>query len=659
MDNKLDITVAQIPETLDNLTEATPPALPEAPVQPEKRGFVRRYIYIPLCFAAYLLLDFSFRYFYRFVDGKPLMYFPAMLFTVGWALILTAIAFVLPRIIKRIYMILTIVLYAVLTVVHGVMLNFSGNFMSISSVGFSGDGAAFLEPEYIVLRKAVIVSLVAIVGLMVAAAFLAPREKFRPRTLIIFAAAFAVGVAAILTARAVIVNSSDAEEETAFAWNSYYDANSDSAVYDTFRDQNKCMYMTGLYQYTFRDLHKSLGIFDRMSNADAYAEIEDYARSKSVSPDEMTGTAKGKNLILIQLEAIDSWMMTPEYMPNATALRERSTDFTNYWATVFIQAGTFNSEFITNTGIIPATGKISQKVYTDNTYKYSLANMFAREGYSCNSYHGSEGTVYNRGAIHPNLGYQSYNSGTDMKMPSYQMDSQLIGAYDMFTSDDPFFSFIITFSGHGPYNDESQITKDNIAAARKAVEENVEKYVPFKLTEDELQSYTWAVAHAMETDKFIGELVDKLEADGHIDDTVLVLYADHYNYYLMNDHMQMNMKNAPDVTMLQRVPCFIYNSDVEPQKIDKVVSSLDILPTVANMFALDADLSFFIGNDMYDPDVGGYVVFRNYAWYDGEIYRNSNYAGEVTEYIAQTDDRVYRDSRHCELILQSNYFSTH
>ena len=39
----------------------------------------------------------------------------------------------------------------------------------------------------------------------------------------------------------------------------------------------------------------------------------------------------------------------------------------------------------------------------------------------------------------------------------------------------------------------------------------------------------------METDQFVGELVDSLTQANLLEDTVLIFYADHYNYYMMDD----------------------------------------------------------------------------------------------------------------------------
>ena len=663
----------EVPEIISDTTGNTAVTeTPETPSRPEReivlgeaeiskyargRGFlffVRKYAYLLLCFLSYVVLDFGFRYIYRYLSPIRFLFQPALLFTFGWAMILTAVAFILPRVARRIYMILSVLAFIFFALVHAVFVNTGKGLFSFSQIGFSGDGFAFLAPEYLKFRLLFIATLVLSLILMIAAVLLTTRERYSVKKIAVFIAAFAVGVASIVTSRAVIL-STETEEET-FSWNSaYYDPTSYAHLYQNFTDSNRCMYLTGFYQYTFRDIVKTSGVLDRIANDKYYEEIEEFAANKEIALSRYAGACAGKDLIMIQLEAIDTWMLTKEYMPNTWALRQRSADFTNYYATIFISAGTFNSEFTANTGLIPATGSVSQKVYTENSYAYSLPNLFRDAGYTAESFHGSEGEVYNRGNIHPNLGFEKYNSGTDMKMPYYQLDSQLMGAYDMFVRDDPYYSFIITFSGHGPYNDESKITSDNIDAAREAVA----GYAPDDLEGDDLQMYTWAISHAMETDKFIGALVERLEAEGRMDDTVLVVYSDHYNFYMLNDPLLIHMKGVPDVTMLQHVPCFIYDSGIGSKKIDKVVSSLDIMPTVASLFDLDVDLSYFIGNDMLG-DGGGHVVFRNYAWYDGQLYFNDRYVGDAdAEYIAAMSDLVYRETSFCDAVLRSDYFATH
>jgi phosphoglycerol transferase MdoB-like AlkP superfamily enzyme len=123
----------------------------------------------------------------------------------------------------------------------------------------------------------------------------------------------------------------------------------------------------------------------------------------------------------------------------------------------------------------------------------------------------------------------------------------------------------------------------------------------------------------METDRFIGDLMAKLEETGLAEDTVVVFYADHYNYYMMDDALNMQIKGVDNMNMLQHTDFFLWSKDLEAGQVDKVTSTLDVLPTLANLFSLDTTGAFLPGHDGLG-DQGGYVFFNDGSWYDGETY---------------------------------------
>ena len=344
----------------------------------------------------------------------------------------------------------------------------------------------------------------------------------------------------------------------------------------------------------------------------------------------MTGRYEGKNLMLIQLESIDKWMLTEEYMPNLYALQQDSLQFVNHYTPAYITAGTFNTEFMVNTSLVPAQPGLSMSVYTDNTFSNSMASLFAAKGYTSRSFHGSEAEIYTRGAIHENLGYEKYYAGSDMEMYDYQFDRYLMSGYDEMTEKSPFFSFVITISGHGAYGPHNRIGQTHQAAADAVA----------KRTEE---NYRYAVAHAMETDVFIGMLMEQLRADGRMEDTVLIFYADHCNYYLLDNTLLKELKGVDDLNKADNTDLFIYDGGKTTGMVEKVTSSLDVLPTVANLFGLDADYSAMIGHDAFSED-GGWSFWLDGSWFDG-----TQWSREVREDIEQ-------QKQMSQLILAGDYF---
>lgn len=568
-----------------------------------EKGGIRPYLYLPFVLLAYLGPDFALRYSYQALGLLGMEHPAANLATLGWALALTGLAALLPGKIKRIWMGLSFLTIGVLTVVHSVLQNLFGRFFMFATLAFAGDGMAFVEAQYIKVSTGVILGLLASLFCLLLALLLSPSkgQAKLPPVILSGAVFLAAGIALAAYVQETWLTT---QQDVQLGWDNYSDP---AAVYESFSDSTSCLLMAGLYQYTIKDLSVTLNLGGDVT-AEELLKLEDYAeeRRQIRTDNEYTGIFAGKNIMVIQLEAIDTWMLTEEYMPALWALKQESMVFENHYAPAYITAGTFNTEFMVNTGLLPATGSVSTQIYSHNSYPYSLAHMFRAAGYSAQSFHGSEGNVYNRGTIHLNLGYEHYNSGIDMGMEDYTMDSHMLVAYDEMVREDPFFSFIITYSGHGPYHMKTGSYLAHSEQAHELVEEYEGKYI-------------YAVAGAMETDAFVAGLLERLEADDMLEDTVLVFYADHYNYYMLHDAQLMGIKGVDDITLLQHVDFFIYSADQEPQQIEKFTSTPDVLPTIANLFDLERDEAVFVGNDGLSEE-GDFVFFIDGGWLDGENY---------------------------------------
>ena len=172
-----------------------------------------------------------------------------------------------------------------------------------------------------------------------------------------------------------------------------------------------------------------------------------------------------------------------------------------------------------------------------------------------------------------------------------------------------------------------------------------------------MEEYTLAVAHAMETDQFVGELVDRLEEEGRLQDTVLVFYTDHYGKYMSDKEFLNQLKGVEEGDPeLYRTPCFLYSQDLTAQKVDKYVSVADLVPTLVNLFSLDTDGRYYAGDDIFG-ERGGVVMFPNGAWYDGETYFSDQYTGEITSELEEISAQVNEREQASFDALKSDYFA--
>lgn len=281
--------------------------------------------------------------------------------------------------------------------------------------------------------------------------------------------------------------------------------------------------------------------------------------------------------------------------------------------------------------------------------------MFAEKGYHANSFHASPSNIYRRNDVHPNLGYEKLYGSADMGMENFELDSDLISGYELMTKDAPFFSFVITLSGHGPYTDNggtlNYTTQEVLDRAREII---ATQDVP--LAGNNLEEYTYAISHVMQTDLFFGSLLDRMEADGHLDDTVIVCFTDHFGKYMTDHEAVMQLKGVDNSDMLCNTPFFIYSADTPAQTVEKVTSSMDIAPTLANLFDLDVNYAYYVGNDIFS-DYDDYVIFRGNNWYDGETYYSPAYTGEVTDEIKKRNQEVNQRMNMAWDTLRCDYFA--
>lgn len=605
-------------------------------------------------FLAYFFLDFSLRLFYGAMSDVSLWAWQPLVFTLLWSGTMTAIAALLPRTGRRIFLLVTFVPFALLTIAHCVLYQLTGTCFSFADLAYAGDGARFVSAAYFHLKVGQWLSIAVCLALMLCAVIFTPQTHVGRRGRIAAAVLAVACAAGIIVVHNVLVYRGDDQDRSEYvSWDNAESHDTLADAYAEFTNANRCLMFSGLYQYTVRGAVVTIWP-QTTADTERIAELDAYyaAHPKQAADTPMTGAFAGKNLILIMMESVDDWLVTPEYMPNLYRLEQEGVYFRNYYAPIFLAAATFNSEFTANTGLIAPEYQVRNSYYSEHALPYSLPNRFRDAGYCARSFHAANPNIYNRGQIHLNFGYESYSDYGDLGMDDYMLDSQLLRGYDQIVSDEPFFSFIITYSGHGPYTTEQQnISEPHLDRARTVIDYSTVPYT----TEAQKEEYTRAVAQAMETDAFIGGLRERLEADGHAEDTVLMLFTDHYCKYFSDAELISAIKGETDRNMLSNVPFVIWTEGITPQVSEKYVSTMDIAPTIVDLFSLDADLRYYIGNDMFGPD-GGVVYFRNYAWYDGKTYDTGNDASSNPAVLAMRE-QVREQLNVSQDTFRSDYFA--
>ena len=358
----------------------------------------------------------------------------------------------------------------------------------------------------------------------------------------------------------------------------------------------------GTYEYLVRDFYFSF--LKKENPKKAKLEVNEYLESyKNYEKRKYNGIFKDKNLIFVMMEAMDDWLISEEITPTIYKLMQRGFNFKNHYSPSYVTGDTANTEFMVNTGLYPSINRLSPNYsYVNNSFSYSLANLFKNEGYITNSFHRSDGFIYNRDKMHLSFGYDKYHNykALGMDNSNLDLDSYIIEkGYEKIVSKDKFMSFIITYSPHSPFTYNKIECKKNLDEIKK-------------LTDEADEEKLCALSAARETDNMFKKLLENLEKDGLLEDTVIVGFSDHPNHLLVRED---------ESDLLNKTAFFIYNPNVRKHDINTLSSSINIAPTIVNLFGLNSKY-VYPGYDALNTDKE-YVFFRDYTYFDGNKIQNA------------------------------------
>ena len=169
----------------------------------------------------------------------------------------------------------------------------------------------------------------------------------------------------------------------------------------------------------------------------------------------------------------------------------------------------------------------------------------------------------------------------------------------------------------------------------------------------------------MELDQALASLISQLEAAGKLEDTVIVLSGDHYPYGLQEEEISQLLGHTVDPDFEKyKSTLILWNSAMEePVTVDKFCSSLDVMPTLANLFGLEYDSRLLAGRDILS-DAPGLVMFFNYnflseegAYLAGEDVFTPWDGGEPDlDYVGEVLEDMRQRSSYSAMILDKDYY---
>lgn len=381
----------------------------------------------------------------------------------------------------------------------------------------------------------------------------------------------------------------------------------------------------------------------------------------SITPtekNEYTGMFKGKNLIAIVAEAFSPIAVDENITPTLYKLVNNGFKFNNFYTPVYY-VSTSDGEYVTLTSLLPKESVWSFSKSSKNYLPYTYGNAFKELGYNTYAFHNGTYKYYNRHLSHPNMGYDIYMAcGNGLEKISGmhckkwpQSDLEMINStFDLYSNDEQFVAYYMTISGHLEYN----FGGNNMSYKNK----ELVKDLPYS---ESIKAY---YAAQIELDKALEELLNKLEAKGILDDTVIVLSADHYPYGLKTNQIKEVMDIQDEKFDIHKNNLIIYNSEIKKTiEVNKIGESLDILPTVLNLFGIDFDSRLLMGTDLLS-NKDGIVIFNDRSWitdkgkYDAATQVFTPFKDNIDEnYIEKINTLVYNKYVISKNILNTNYYN--
>ena len=364
-------------------------------------------------------------------------------------------------------------------------------------------------------------------------------------------------------------------------------------------------------------------------------KTDQYVSSLTAScKNQYTGLFQGKNLIFITAESLSTEAIREDLTPTLYRLKNNGIVFRDYYEPYY-NSSTATGELANLTGLVPTSGMRSFTNTIDNNMYFTIANAMMREGSANIAYHNGTVEYYKRYQTHVNFGYPQFIaqgngmenalSGTwpesDLEMFQYSVPQYIHNNY--------FSIYYMTLTAHFPYYKHLSVMTEKYGDMVEGLGYS-----------DVLEAY---FTDMIDFDKGVEYLISELEKAGIADDTVIVICPDHFPYGLMksnafgtdSDHLPELFGFDPENEIIRdHNSLIIWSGSLEKQApivVSEPVYSVDILPTLLNLFGLEYDSRLLAGRDVFS-DALPLVIWPDHSWLTDKGY-----------YLSSTDSFTAKD----------------
>lgn len=348
-----------------------------------------------------------------------------------------------------------------------------------------------------------------------------------------------------------------------------------------------------------------------LADSNSLTEIENYVNANRTDTNkDLAGIAKGRNVILVSLESTQSFVVNQklngkEITPYLNDLIKKSYSFENFYHQTG-QGKTADSEFIVDNSLYPLGRGAVFFTNAGNEYT-AMPEILKNHGYYSSIFHANNKSFWNRDIMYETFKYdkfydiKSYDVNEENSVGWGLKDKEFFEQTSELMKEmpQPFYTRLITLTNHFPFELDEE---DKLIDEFDSKSRTLNRYFPTVRYQDEA----------------LKRFIEKLKEDGLYDNSVIVLYGDHYGIS-ENHNEAMSQFLGREVTpfeevQLQRVPLVIHIpgvTDKEPKTIDTVGGQIDIRPTILNLLGIDSCDQIQFGNDLFAKDKTEFTVLRD------------------------------------------------
>ncbi|MCF0148076.1 MAG: LTA synthase family protein [Clostridium sp.] len=355
-------------------------------------------------------------------------------------------------------------------------------------------------------------------------------------------------------------------------------------------------------------------------------KINEFFEAKENLPNnKYAGMLKGKNLIVIQVESLESFIIGKEVngqkiTPVMDELVSKGLYFPNIYEQVN-EGTSSDSDLMINTSMFPLRRGSTFFRYPSTEYN-SLPLLLEEMNYDTIAIHPDKGSFWNYVNGLKGIGFNEF-----VDYYSFNIDEEIgLGLSDesyfrqvipmLKEQKNPFYAFTVTLTSHGPFDLPKEKRTLNLDS---------------ELDKSEMGGYFESIKY---TDKQIGEFLKQLDKEGLLDNTAIVIQGDHTGVHKYYNSSIEKLSNKEDWYLdngHHTMPFIIWSKDMnEGKTFDTIGGQIDIMPSLLYLMGVDNDkyINTAIGRNLLNTNksfavlTNLEVVGENLTDEEKEMYKN-------------------------------------